>query len=58
MRFITTPLVFLVAALVLIGVVYGDLWVGFSRFSSLATEAKAGCLFAAFAGFFVALLKG
>jgi len=57
MRFITTPFVFLVAALILIGVVHGDLWIAFSRFSTLGTGAKAGCLFAAFAGFFAALLK-
>jgi hypothetical protein len=49
--------VFLVAALILIGVVHGDLWIAFSRFSSLGGEAKASCLFAAFAGFFAALLR-
>jgi hypothetical protein len=42
MKFITTPFVFLVAALILIGVVYGDLWIAFS--SALGAEAKAGCL--------------
>ena len=57
MKFITTPFVFLVAALILIGVVHGDLWIAFSRFSSLGGEAKASCLFAAFAGFFAALLR-
>ena len=57
MRFITTPLVFLVAALVLIGVLHGDLWIAFSRFSALGDGAKAGCLFAAFAGFFAAMLR-
>jgi len=57
MKFITTPFVFLVAALILIGVVYGDLWIAFSNFSNLGTEAKASCLFAAFAGFFAALLR-
>ena len=57
MKFITTPFVFLVGALILIGVVYGDLWIGFSRFNTLAGEAKARCLFAAFAGFFAALLR-
>jgi hypothetical protein len=57
MRFITIPFVFLVAALILIGVLHGDLWVAFSRFGTLGVEAKAGCLFAAFAGFFTALLK-
>ena len=57
MKFITTPFVFLVAALVLVGVVHGDLWIAFSRFSSLGGQAKAGCLIAAFAGFFAALLR-
>ena len=57
MKFITTPFVFLVAALVLIGVAHGDLWIAFSRFSSLGSEAKASCLLAAFAGFFAALLR-
>jgi len=57
MRFITTPFVFLVVALILIGVVHGDLWIAFSRFSTLGAEAKAGCLFAAFAGFFAAMLR-
>jgi len=57
MKFIITPLAFVVAALVLIGVARGDLWIGFSRFGSLGGEAKAGCLFAAFAGFIAALLK-
>lgn len=57
MKFITTPFVFLVAALILIGVVHGDLWIAFSRFSALAPQAKAGCLFAAFAGFFAAMLR-
>ena len=57
MKFIATPLVFLAAALMLIGVVHGDLWIAFSRFSTLGGEAKAACLFAAFAGLFVALLK-
>jgi len=57
MKFITTPFVFFVAALILIGVVYGDLWIGFSRFGTLGVEAKAGCLFAGFAGFFAALLR-
>ena len=56
MKFITTPLVFLLAALILIGVLQGDLWIAFSRFSALGDEAKAGCLFAACAGFFVALM--
>ncbi len=57
MKFITTPFIFLVAALILIGVVHGDLWVAFSRFDTLGGGAKAGCLFAAFAGFFAALLR-
>lgn len=57
MKFITTPFVFLVAALILIGLVHGDLWIAFSRFDSLGAEAKTGCLFAVFAGFFAALLK-
>ena len=57
MKFVTTPLVFLAAALVLVGVVHGDLWIAFSRFSMLGAGAKAGCLFAAFAGFFAALLR-
>ena len=57
MKFITTPFVFLVAALILVGVVHGDLWIAFSRFSSLGAEAKAGCLIATFAGFFAALLR-
>jgi hypothetical protein len=57
MKFITTPFVFLVAALILIGVVHDDLWIAFSRFSTLGGEAKAGCLFAAFAGLFAALLR-
>ena len=57
MKFITTPFVFLVGALILIGVVHGDLWIAFSRFSSLGAGAKAGCLFATFAGFFAALLR-
>ena len=57
MKFITTPFVFLVAALMLIGVVHGDPWIAFSRFSALGAEAKAGCLLAAFAGFFAALLR-
>ena len=57
MKFITTPFVFLVAAIVLIGVVHGDLWIAFSRFGTLGAEAKAGCLFAVFAGFFAALLR-
>lgn len=57
MKFITTPFVFLVAALILIGVLHGDLWIAFSRFSALGGEAKAGCLFAAFAGFFTAMLR-
>ena len=57
MRFITTPFVFLMVALILIGVAYGDLWIAFSRFSTLGVQAKAGCLFAAFAGFFAAMLR-
>jgi hypothetical protein len=57
MRFILTPIVFLVAALILIGVVQGDLWIAFSRFSTLGAGAKAACLFAVFAGFFAAMLK-
>ena len=57
MRFIITPFVFLAVALILIGVLHGDLWIAFSRFGSLGAEAKAGCLFAAFAGVFVAMLK-
>ena len=57
MKFITIPFVFVVAALILIGVVHGDLWIAFSRFSALGAGAKAGCLFAAFAGFFVALIR-
>ena len=57
MKYITTPSVFLVAAFILIGVVHGDLWVAFSRFDTLGEGAKAGCLFAAFAGFFAALLR-
>jgi hypothetical protein len=57
MKFVTFPFVFLVGALILIGVAHGDLWIAFSRFSSLGQEAKAGCLFATFAGFFAALLK-
>lgn len=57
MKFVTTPFAFLVAALILIGVVYGDLWIAFSSFSSLGSEAKASCLFAAFAGFFAAMLR-
>ena len=57
MKFITTPFIFLVAALILIGVVHGDLWIAFSHFSSLGAEAKASCLFAAFAGFFAAMLR-
>jgi len=56
MKFITTPFVFFVAALILIGVVHGDLWIAFSRFSALGDVAKASCLFAAFAGFFAAML--
>ena len=57
MKFVTTPFVVLIAAFILIGVVNGDLWIAFSRFSSLGGEAKASCLFAAFAGFFAALLR-
>ena len=57
MKYVTTPLVFLVAALILIGVAHGDLWVAFSRFDTLGEGAKAGCLFATFAGFFAALLR-
>jgi hypothetical protein len=57
MRFITTPFVFLVVALILVGVVQGDLWVAFSRFDTLGTGTKAGCLLATFAGFFAALLR-
>jgi len=57
MRFITTPFVFVLATLILIGVLHGDLWIAFSRFGTLGAPAKVGCLVAACAGFFVALLK-
>ena len=57
MKFITTPFVFLVGAFILVGMIYGDLWIAFTRFSSLGDTAKAGCLLAAFAGFFAAMLR-
>jgi hypothetical protein len=43
--------------MILVGVLHGDLWIAFSRFSALRPEAKAGCLFAVFAGFIAALLR-
>lgn len=57
MRFLTTSFIFLVATLIFTGVAHGDVWIAFSRFSTLGEGAKAGCIFAVFAGFFAALLK-
>ncbi|MGH9425146.1 MAG: hypothetical protein ACRD2L_02415 [Terriglobia bacterium] len=51
------PLLFLLAALLIIGLIEGDLWVAFTRFGTLSGMAKAGCLFAIFAGLVVALLR-
>ncbi|MCI0420890.1 MAG: hypothetical protein L0387_37045 [Acidobacteria bacterium] len=57
MKFVVTPLVFVLAALIIIGLIHGDLWIAFKRFSAVRDEATVACLFAVFAGFFVALLK-
>ena len=57
MKFIAIPLMFLAVAMMLIGLVHGDIWIAFSRFSTLEGVSKAACLFATFAGLFVALLK-
>ena len=52
-----TPLLFLLAAFLIIGLIEGDLWMAFTRFGTLTGLAKAGCLFAMFAGLVVALLR-
>ncbi len=51
------PLIFLLAALLIIGLIEGDLWMAFTRFDTLNGIAKAGCVFALFAGLVVALLR-
>jgi hypothetical protein len=51
------PLLFLLAAFLIIGLVESDLWMAFTRFGTLSGIAKASCLFALFAGLVVALLR-
>jgi hypothetical protein len=53
---VISPLWFLLAAFLIIGLIEGDLWMAFTRFGTLSGIAEAGCLFALFAGL-VALLQ-
>lgn len=58
MKFLLTPLLFVLAALLVVGIIHGDLLIVLKDLSAVHDLARASCAIAVFVGFFVALLRG